>query len=241
MPLLGVVRPATRSLRARGAARVRRGGGGGGRRLAPTAGENPNGGRDRERVSGAHERTSVSGSACSHGRARLASAEYPVFIKACRVARPQPSSAPVEFRREVRHATAPRAVLHVLPSRGWVVSMCLEILMSVVPRTKAFTFDAYYDAVLSNGDLEQIISSADLRYPAIQLARHGGYFPPERPRSVLILCRARRLLDARCSPMGRAPPESLQSCAWGRACRPTRDTVPRRTRAELGSRTLVRR
>jgi ribosomal protein L16 Arg81 hydroxylase len=37
----------------------------------------------------------------------------------------------------------------------------------------------FYDRVLSSGDLEEIISTHDLRYPAIQLARHGGYFPPE--------------------------------------------------------------
>ena len=29
----------------------------------------------------------------------------------------------------------------------------------------------YYDAILTSEDLESIISSADLRYPAIQLAR----------------------------------------------------------------------
>ena len=37
----------------------------------------------------------------------------------------------------------------------------------------------YYDGVLTNDDLESIISSADLRYPAIQLARDGGYVAPE--------------------------------------------------------------
>jgi ribosomal protein L16 Arg81 hydroxylase len=37
----------------------------------------------------------------------------------------------------------------------------------------------FYDSVLSNDDLESIISNADLRYPAIQLARDGGYIPPE--------------------------------------------------------------
>ena len=37
----------------------------------------------------------------------------------------------------------------------------------------------YYDALLTNGDLENIISSGDLRYPAIQLARNGSYFPAE--------------------------------------------------------------
>jgi Cupin superfamily protein len=39
--------------------------------------------------------------------------------------------------------------------------------------------DHFYDSVLSNADIEHIISTEDLRYPAIQLARHGGYFPPE--------------------------------------------------------------
>ena len=37
----------------------------------------------------------------------------------------------------------------------------------------------YYDGVLTNTDLESIISSADLRYPAIQLARNGSYLPAE--------------------------------------------------------------
>jgi ribosomal protein L16 Arg81 hydroxylase len=37
----------------------------------------------------------------------------------------------------------------------------------------------YYDSLLTNGDLEGIISSADLRYPAIQLARNGAYLAPE--------------------------------------------------------------
>jgi ribosomal protein L16 Arg81 hydroxylase len=37
----------------------------------------------------------------------------------------------------------------------------------------------YYDGVLTNDDLESIISSADLRYPAILLARDGGYVPQE--------------------------------------------------------------
>ena len=37
----------------------------------------------------------------------------------------------------------------------------------------------YYDGVLTNDDLESIISSADLRYPAIQLARDGGFVVPE--------------------------------------------------------------
>ncbi len=37
----------------------------------------------------------------------------------------------------------------------------------------------FYDGVLSNEALDRLISSADLRFPAIQLARHGGYFAPE--------------------------------------------------------------
>ncbi len=37
----------------------------------------------------------------------------------------------------------------------------------------------YYDSLLKNEDLETIITSSDLRYPAIQLARNGSYFPAE--------------------------------------------------------------
>jgi ribosomal protein L16 Arg81 hydroxylase len=37
----------------------------------------------------------------------------------------------------------------------------------------------YYDPILTNADLESIISSADLRYPAIQLAKNGAYLAPE--------------------------------------------------------------
>ena len=37
----------------------------------------------------------------------------------------------------------------------------------------------YYDGVITNADLDRIISSADLRYPAIQLARGGSYLAPE--------------------------------------------------------------
>jgi ribosomal protein L16 Arg81 hydroxylase len=37
----------------------------------------------------------------------------------------------------------------------------------------------YYDSVLTNQDLEFVISSTDLRYPAIQLARNGAYLAPE--------------------------------------------------------------
>ena len=39
--------------------------------------------------------------------------------------------------------------------------------------------DHYYDGVLTDADLESIISSADLRYPAIQLAKNGAYLPAE--------------------------------------------------------------
>ncbi len=37
----------------------------------------------------------------------------------------------------------------------------------------------FYDGVITNADLDGIISSADLRYPAIQLARNGSYLPAE--------------------------------------------------------------
>jgi hypothetical protein len=37
----------------------------------------------------------------------------------------------------------------------------------------------YYESILTNGDLDNIISSADMRYPAIQLARNGAYLAPE--------------------------------------------------------------
>jgi ribosomal protein L16 Arg81 hydroxylase len=37
----------------------------------------------------------------------------------------------------------------------------------------------YYDGVLTNDDLESIISTGDLRSPAIQLSRDGGYVAPE--------------------------------------------------------------
>ncbi len=39
--------------------------------------------------------------------------------------------------------------------------------------------ERYYEALLTTADLDHLISSGDLRFPAIQLARHGGYFPPE--------------------------------------------------------------
>jgi ribosomal protein L16 Arg81 hydroxylase len=37
----------------------------------------------------------------------------------------------------------------------------------------------FYASILTTDDLERLISAGDLRFPAIQLARHGGYFPPE--------------------------------------------------------------
>jgi ribosomal protein L16 Arg81 hydroxylase len=37
----------------------------------------------------------------------------------------------------------------------------------------------YYDSIITNEALERIISSWDLRYPAIQLAKNGSYLPPE--------------------------------------------------------------
>lgn len=37
----------------------------------------------------------------------------------------------------------------------------------------------HYDSLLTNVDLERIISSPDLRYPAIQLAKNGSYLAPE--------------------------------------------------------------
>jgi ribosomal protein L16 Arg81 hydroxylase len=37
----------------------------------------------------------------------------------------------------------------------------------------------YYNSILTNSDLEGIISSSDLRYPAIQLAKNGSYLAPE--------------------------------------------------------------
>ena len=37
----------------------------------------------------------------------------------------------------------------------------------------------YYDNIITNGDLEALITSADMRYPAIQLAKNGAYYPAE--------------------------------------------------------------
>jgi Cupin superfamily protein len=36
----------------------------------------------------------------------------------------------------------------------------------------------YYEGLLTNRDLEDIISTADLRYPAIRIAKEGSYYPP---------------------------------------------------------------
>jgi ribosomal protein L16 Arg81 hydroxylase len=38
--------------------------------------------------------------------------------------------------------------------------------------------DDYYRGLLTDGDLEDIISNSDLRYPAIRLAKDGSYYPP---------------------------------------------------------------
>ncbi len=38
---------------------------------------------------------------------------------------------------------------------------------------------SHYDSLLSIEDLEEFISQADARYPAIRLAKGGAYFPPE--------------------------------------------------------------
>ncbi len=37
----------------------------------------------------------------------------------------------------------------------------------------------FYDALLTNGDVETAIASGGLRFPAIQLAKDGSFFPPE--------------------------------------------------------------
>jgi hypothetical protein len=37
----------------------------------------------------------------------------------------------------------------------------------------------FYDSLLTNRDVEAAIFSAGLRYPAIQLARDGGFFTAE--------------------------------------------------------------
>ena len=38
---------------------------------------------------------------------------------------------------------------------------------------------SYYDSLLTRANLEQYLSSADARYPAIRLARSGAFYPPE--------------------------------------------------------------
>jgi Cupin superfamily protein len=37
----------------------------------------------------------------------------------------------------------------------------------------------FYEKLLTNRDVETAISSGGLRYPAVQLAKDGGFFPPE--------------------------------------------------------------
>jgi ribosomal protein L16 Arg81 hydroxylase len=37
----------------------------------------------------------------------------------------------------------------------------------------------FYEGLLTNRDLEDIISTSDLRYPAIRLAKNGTYYPPQ--------------------------------------------------------------
>ena len=39
---------------------------------------------------------------------------------------------------------------------------------------------SFYESLLTNRDVESAISSGGLRYPAIQLARGGGFFPEKR-------------------------------------------------------------
>jgi ribosomal protein L16 Arg81 hydroxylase len=39
--------------------------------------------------------------------------------------------------------------------------------------------EAYYQGLLTNQNLEDIISSSDARYPAIMLAKNGVYYPPQ--------------------------------------------------------------
>jgi ribosomal protein L16 Arg81 hydroxylase len=38
---------------------------------------------------------------------------------------------------------------------------------------------SYYQSLITAADLEKLISDSDARYPAIRLAKGGGYFPPE--------------------------------------------------------------
>jgi hypothetical protein len=37
----------------------------------------------------------------------------------------------------------------------------------------------YFEQLMTRSDLENVISTSDMRYPAIRLAKGGGYFPPE--------------------------------------------------------------
>jgi hypothetical protein len=39
--------------------------------------------------------------------------------------------------------------------------------------------DDTYEGLVANGDVETVIASGGLRYPAIQLAKGGGFYPPE--------------------------------------------------------------
>lgn len=38
---------------------------------------------------------------------------------------------------------------------------------------------AFYASLITNGDLEAILSRRDARYPAVRLAKDGGFYPPE--------------------------------------------------------------
>jgi ribosomal protein L16 Arg81 hydroxylase len=72
--------------------------------------------------------------------------------------------------------------------------MAFDLRALIAPRTSENFFEEYWErkpfhvcrsdtryylSLLKNEDLEKIISSSDLRYPAIQLARNGSYLPPE--------------------------------------------------------------
>ncbi len=52
----------------------------------------------------------------------------------------------------------------------------------------------YYAGLLTQRDLESLISNTDLRYPAIQLSKGGGYLPPEAP-GCNACCRTRPYVD----------------------------------------------
>jgi lysine-specific demethylase/histidyl-hydroxylase NO66 len=47
----------------------------------------------------------------------------------------------------------------------------------------------FYEGLLTNNDLEDIISTSDVRYPAIRLAKNGSYYPPHAYTSDVILGR----------------------------------------------------